>query len=46
MIDAIAILLTYLFAALLLALGAVGMLVAGVLKSAWVLFTWPSSWFR
>ena len=46
MIEALSALLIHLFAALFCAVLSVGLVVVGVVRSAWMLFCWPSSWFR
>ena len=45
MIEALSALLIHLFAALFCAVLSVGLVVVGVVRSAWMLFCWPSSWF-
>lgn len=46
MIEAIALLVAHVFAALFMAIGTAGVLVIGIVGSAWLLFCWPSTWFR
>lgn len=45
MIEAISALVIHLFAAMLMAAIAVGLVIVGVLRFVWSLFCWPASWF-